>query len=212
MEKLYPLHQLLSIANSLVENEGLKKFSVSTLRHYTAKDILPKPTKEGREVRYGDQHIDAMISLRRAQHIGVTSRAHNHTKYFPDIPEQKTLTPVSTVIPLELRIDAEENTFSIDEIKKKGLKFLESLGPPTMLPVTSSTTKHLTGFFGLMNNTQINAEVSLEKTPRGNIPEIWSAWEISPGIRLQVSSMVLEDWTPEHEKLVINTVLSIKKK
>lgn len=71
------IDQCVEQINARLTQEGLPAtMNVRLLRHYQQQKSIPAPTQEGRFAKYNDEHIDAVIALRKAQDMGVSSKAY----------------------------------------------------------------------------------------------------------------------------------------
>lgn len=71
------IDQCVEQINARLAEEGLvASMNVRLLRHYQQQKSIPAPTQEGRFAKYSDEHVEAVVELRKAQNIGVSSKAY----------------------------------------------------------------------------------------------------------------------------------------
>ena len=71
------IEQCVEHINARLTEEGLQaSMNVRLLRHYQQQKSIPSPTQEGRFAKYSDAHVEAVVELRKAQNIGVSSKAY----------------------------------------------------------------------------------------------------------------------------------------
>ena len=71
------IDQCVEKINTRLAEEGLAAaMNVRLLRHYQQNKSIPAPTQEGRFAKYNDEHVDAVVALRKAQDMGVSSKAY----------------------------------------------------------------------------------------------------------------------------------------
>lgn len=71
------IDQCVEKINTRLAEEGLAAaMNVRLLRHYQQNKSIPAPTQEGRFAKYNDEHVEAVVALRKAQDMGVSSKAY----------------------------------------------------------------------------------------------------------------------------------------
>lgn len=71
------IDQCVEQINARLAEEGLvASMNVRLLRHYQQQKSIPAPTQEGRFAKYSDEHVEAVVELRKAQDMGVSSKAY----------------------------------------------------------------------------------------------------------------------------------------
>lgn len=71
------IDQCIEKINIRLTEEGLPAtINVRLLRHYQQQRSIPAPTQEGRFAKYTEEHIDAVVALRKAQDMGVSAKAY----------------------------------------------------------------------------------------------------------------------------------------
>lgn len=213
MDTTYSLDQLIERTNALLTSEKLKTFTTSTLRHYTSRQVLPKAKKVGREAKYSEEHVEAMLALRRSQSLGVTAKAHTAAKYYAeDVIESSGLNPGehAPIHPNGIGTSAFTNCSAMEErseIQKSAIDFLNKLDNSGWRPMpalsgsmattpklhalfgaSSAMAEHATrsGISGLIAATSTGSEL-MKKITQAK-PSTWEEFEIHPGLRLQVRS------------------------
>ena len=97
----FTVDQCVEKINARLEKDGLMgTMNVRLLRHYQQQKSMPSPTQEGRFAKYTDEHVEAVIALRKAQTIGVSSKAYatlsnieKHSDPYATIASLKLNTP-----------------------------------------------------------------------------------------------------------------------
>lgn len=92
------IDQCVEQINARLAQEGLPAtMNVRLLRHYQQNKSIPAPTQEGRFAKYSGDHVDAAVALRKAQDLGVSSKAYSTISNIEKHPD-----PTATVASLKL--------------------------------------------------------------------------------------------------------------
>lgn len=92
------IDQCVEQINARLAQEGLSAtMNVRLLRHYQQNKSIPAPTQEGRFAKYSDEHVEAAVALRKAQDLGVSSKAYSTISNIEKHPD-----PTATVASLKL--------------------------------------------------------------------------------------------------------------
>lgn len=77
---MYNLPKLVDEVNKQLSDLGLEnQVNERLVRHYTTEKLVPAPLKEGKEARYTEEHVNALVSLRNSQSIGYSTKVLKST-------------------------------------------------------------------------------------------------------------------------------------
>lgn len=94
----FTIDQCVEQINARLAQEGLPAtMNVRLLRHYQQNKSIPAPTQEGRFAKYSNEHVEAGVALRKAQDLGVSSKAYSTISNIEKHPD-----PTATVASLNL--------------------------------------------------------------------------------------------------------------
>lgn len=94
----FTIDQCVEQINARLTQEALPAtMNVRLLRHYQQNKSIPAPTQEGRFAKYSDEHVEAAVALRKAQDLGVSSKAYSTISNIEKHPD-----PNATVASLKL--------------------------------------------------------------------------------------------------------------
>lgn len=222
MAKTYSLSQLVQEANSLLTKEGLEpSWNERLVRHYTSeKKVLTPPSKEGREARYNETHLEQLLSLRRAQKLGITATGFdNALKYSTNLSE-------SSIGATQARSMISGKAESLSStLRATGSAFNATANAssviPKQLPETSQVQENALMFLRGLGSTgkevdileQVTQAVQLPAStyPAQNAPESWLTWEIQNGVRLNIRTDVYDAFGSDVEKSLIEAIKTIRK-
>lgn len=224
MAKTYSLTQLVQEANARLAQEGLEpSMNERLVRHYTSeKKVLPPPDKEGREARYYDSHLEKLVTLRRAQKLGITANALDsalkYSSSIPDVldmasnPNTGVLRVTGSILSASAAaqshnlvgastayaaVSPQVNSVSSSAAQESALSFLKSLDPKdkdeALLGQVSKMTRTPTAPLNAM------------------IPEQLISWEVLPGLKLLMRADVYSNFGAEEERVVIDAIKNIRK-
>ena len=73
----FTINECVDAINARLSQEGLKPdMNARLLRHYQG-TAIPDPRRVGRFAKYDDIHVEAVVALRKAQDMGVSSKAYS---------------------------------------------------------------------------------------------------------------------------------------
>lgn len=94
--------------------------SVDTVRYYQAKDLLPRPEREGRVAWYSDEHVERLTRIRQLKasgfSLGMIARALSGEL---DVSEQALATALAAPLPGERVGDGDEERLSLEALARR---------------------------------------------------------------------------------------------
>ena len=138
---MYTLEKLVSIVNEKLEDAGIPNtVNERLVRHYTSSRVVPPAYKDGKEARYDDTHIAALLSLRSSQSAGISSKAlKNLSTSVSSELETKSYSMASNAalsflssLPTENRACASFNALSVQSPVVGGLYGVMDQVPPVV--------------------------------------------------------------------------------
>lgn len=71
------IDQCVEQINARLTEEGMPAtMNVRLLRHYQQQKSIEAPTQDGRFAKYNSEHVETVVALRKAQDLGVSSKAY----------------------------------------------------------------------------------------------------------------------------------------
>lgn len=207
------IDQCVEQINARLAQEGMPAtMNVRLLRHYQQQKSIEAPTQDGRFAKYNNDHVETVVALRKAQELGVSSKAYTaissiekHTDPNATVASLGLDTPAwlgSSVVGALSAPNASSalNSMSISgqtfalaasatnatpcDAKTAALQALEALGPgsPAMHPKTMSTLSRAIGTSTLAKNIALPV-----KAPAREFTE----WTLGHDVRVQIPTAAL---------------------
>lgn len=210
MTTTYSLSQLVETANQVLASEGLpSELNERLVRHYASSKALPSPAKQGREAVYDEAHLNALLSLRRSQSRGITSKGYTQLVAESDSTfDASSAAGVAyggSVVPNASLLRA-----AASSPREGALAYLRGISPTASAPESmtfgiASASQDATALVG-MSNQLLSKPVLTSSAPAA---ESWTTWEVAPGVRFEVRSDV--GWTKAAEDSLLAIISTLHK-
>lgn len=198
---MYNLSDFVEEVNRKLDADGVdSKVNERLVRHYTTEKLVPAPLKEGKEARYTEQHVDALVSLRTSQQAGLT------TKVLKSLGEG-----YDASVLLSSSGSRGSSSASNSRPENSALSFLKSLDTVPSRSFTAMAQPER-----LLGNAVVGACASAlsanYETTAGNpvVNESWSRITIKDGLEINVRDDVKQALCAADIELVVKTLNNFK--
>lgn len=201
---MYNLSDFVEEVNKKLETAGVdSKVNERLVRHYTTEKLVPVPLKEGKEARYTEQHVDALVSLRCSQQAGLTTKA---LKSISDGYDTSSLLNSSGT--------RGYSSSASGQTSNSALSFLKSLDTPVVAKRSlMSQPADLMGnaVFGACMPSAVGAvAANYETVASAVVNESWSRLTIKDGLEINIRSDVKQALDAADIDLVVKTLNNLK--
>ena len=135
------INECVDAINRRLQEEGLEpNMNARLIRHYQGGSV-PEPRREGKFAKYDDAHVEAIVALRKAQHLGVSAKAYSTicSTASPTLhPLQASVVASASNIPTMESLRAREDSLYTVE-QRNALRALAALQPAPSLTGSASS-------------------------------------------------------------------------
>lgn len=173
------INECVDAINRRLQEEGLEpNMNARLIRHYQGGSV-PEPRREGKFAKYDDAHVEAIVALRKAQHLGVSAKAYSTicSTASPTLhPLQASVVASASNIPTMESLRAREDSLYTVE-QRNALRALAALQPAPSFP-------------GLLTGSASSAVVSTTTVE----------WELPHNARLSLPQSQVSSLTPQRHQ------------